>query len=168
MSDTPYTGARYDEMPSLWDGFANLVRPGLGLTAFGANVMNLPPDYETKAKAESAEEPELYTLRDKTGKDIEGRELERHSEAMFGISDEEERHRAEVDEELKKGPKSGRARAEAVYKRLRRADIKVTRTESGVDVTKEKVPGAWDKAPAICNPVRDEEIAKHYPQFNFH
>ena len=43
MSDSAYTGRRYDEMPSLWDGFANLVRPGLGLTAFGANVMNLPP-----------------------------------------------------------------------------------------------------------------------------
>jgi uncharacterized cupin superfamily protein len=59
MSD--YTHSRYDEMPSLWDGFANLVRPGLGLSAFGANVMNLPPDYETKAhdEGESGQE-ELY------------------------------------------------------------------------------------------------------------
>ena len=48
-------------MPSLWDGFANLVRPGLGLTAFGANVMNLPPDYETKAHDESESgQEELY------------------------------------------------------------------------------------------------------------
>ena len=61
MADTPYTGARYDEMPSLWDGFANLVRPGLGLSAFGANVMNLPPDYETKAHDESdSGQEELY------------------------------------------------------------------------------------------------------------
>jgi uncharacterized cupin superfamily protein len=60
-SDTPYTGKRYDEMPSLWDGFANLVRPGLGLSAFGANVMNLPPDYETKAHDESESgQEELY------------------------------------------------------------------------------------------------------------
>jgi uncharacterized cupin superfamily protein len=59
MSD--YTGSRYDEMPSLWDGFANLVRPGLGLSAFGANVMNLPPDYETKAHDESGSgQEELY------------------------------------------------------------------------------------------------------------
>ena len=123
---------------------------------------------DAKATVEGAEEPELYTLRDESGKDIEGRKLEQHSEAMFGVSDEEDRHRAEVDEELKKGPKSGRARAEAVYKRLRRADIKVTRTESGVDVTMEKVPGAWSETPAICSPVRDENIAKHYPQFNFH
>jgi uncharacterized cupin superfamily protein len=62
MSDAaPYTGLRYDEMPSLWDGFANLVRPGLGLSAFGANVMNLPPDYETKAHDESeSRQEELY------------------------------------------------------------------------------------------------------------
>ena len=62
MSDAaPYTGLRYDEMPSLWDGFANLVRPGLGLSAFGANVMNLPPDYETKAHDESESgQEELY------------------------------------------------------------------------------------------------------------
>src|SRR3954454_17818212 len=48
-----YAGMRYDEMPELWDGFARLVRPALGITAFGANVLNLPPDYETKAHAES-------------------------------------------------------------------------------------------------------------------
>jgi len=60
MAD-PYTGLRYDEMPGRWDGFARLVRPGLGLTAFGANVMNLPPDYETKAHDETAtRQEELY------------------------------------------------------------------------------------------------------------
>jgi uncharacterized cupin superfamily protein len=54
-------GAHIDELPSLWDGFARLVRPGLGLSAFGANVMNLPPDYETKSHDESASgQEELY------------------------------------------------------------------------------------------------------------
>lgn len=54
-------GARIDELPSLWDGFARLVRPGLGLSAFGANVMNLPPDYATKAHDESQSgQEELY------------------------------------------------------------------------------------------------------------
>jgi hypothetical protein len=54
-------GARIDELPSLWDGFARLVRPGLGLSAFGANVMNLPPDYATKAHDESdSGQEELY------------------------------------------------------------------------------------------------------------
>ena len=62
MADDPgYKGARYTEMPTLWDGFANLVRPGLGVTAFGVNVMNLPPDYETKAHDESSSgQEELY------------------------------------------------------------------------------------------------------------
>jgi len=57
----PYVGLRYDEMPALWDGFARLVRPALGISSFGANVMNLPPDYETKAhdERESGQE-EMY------------------------------------------------------------------------------------------------------------
>ncbi len=57
----PYVGLRYDEMPDLWDGFARLVRPALGITAFGVNVMELPPDHETEAhdERESGQE-ELY------------------------------------------------------------------------------------------------------------
>ena len=78
MSDSPYTGKRYDEMPTLWDGFANLVRPGLGLTAFGANVMNLPPDYETKAHDESASgQEELYVGLEGSGAVLIGDERER-------------------------------------------------------------------------------------------
>ena len=66
--DPGYQGARYADMPSLWDGFANLVRPGLGITAFGANVMNLPPDYETKAHDESESgQEELYVGLDGSG-----------------------------------------------------------------------------------------------------
>jgi uncharacterized cupin superfamily protein len=54
-------GARIDELPSLWDGFVRLVRPGLDLSAFGANVMNLPPDYATKSHDESTSgQEELY------------------------------------------------------------------------------------------------------------
>jgi uncharacterized cupin superfamily protein len=54
-------GSAIDDLPGLWDGFARLVRAGLGLTAFGANVMNLPPDYATKAHDESASgQEELY------------------------------------------------------------------------------------------------------------
>ena len=78
MSDAPYTGLRYDEMPSLWDGFANLVRPGLGLSAFGANVMNLPPDYETKAHTESESgQEELYVALQGSGAVLIGEERER-------------------------------------------------------------------------------------------
>jgi hypothetical protein len=61
LSDKGYAAARYDELPALWDGFAHLVRAGLGITAFGANVMHLPPEYETKAHNESASgQEELY------------------------------------------------------------------------------------------------------------
>jgi hypothetical protein len=60
-TDVGYRGMRFDEMPDLWDGFARLVRPALGISAFGVNVMNLPADYETKAhdERESGQE-ELY------------------------------------------------------------------------------------------------------------
>ena len=78
MSEPAYTGKRYDEMPTLWEGFANLVRPGLGLTAFGANVMNLPRDYETKAHDESASgQEELYVALEGSGAVLIGEERER-------------------------------------------------------------------------------------------
>ena len=59
MSD--YSARSIDELPTLWDGFAKLVRPGMGIEAFGANIMDLPPDYETKShdEAESGQQ-ELY------------------------------------------------------------------------------------------------------------
>jgi hypothetical protein len=56
-----YTAKSLDELPSLWDGFARLVRPGLEITAFGANIMNLPTDYTTKSHDESRSgQEELY------------------------------------------------------------------------------------------------------------
>ena len=61
MSDDGYLGKSIDELPSLWDGFANLVRQGMGLSAFGVQIMNLPPDYETKSHNESdSGQEELY------------------------------------------------------------------------------------------------------------
>src|SRR5215210_6100860 len=75
---TPYAGMRYDEMPDLWDGFARLVRPALGITSFGANVMNLPPDYETKAHDESESgQEELYVGLDGSGAVLVGDDRER-------------------------------------------------------------------------------------------
>ena len=57
----PYVAMRYDEMPDLWDGFARLVRPALGIRAFGVNLMELPPDYETEAHDErDSGQEELY------------------------------------------------------------------------------------------------------------
>jgi mannose-6-phosphate isomerase-like protein (cupin superfamily) len=56
-----YSAKSIAELPSLWEGFARLVRPGLEITAFGANIMNLPPDYSTKSHDESESgQQELY------------------------------------------------------------------------------------------------------------
>jgi len=56
-----YVSTAIDELPDLWDGFARLVREGTGITAFGVQIMNLPPDYSTKShdEADSGQE-ELY------------------------------------------------------------------------------------------------------------
>lgn len=82
-------GARIDELPSLWDGFARLVRPGLGLSAFGANVMNLPPDYATKSHDESSSgQEELYVCLAGSGAvvlDEDGTELPLDSEQLAAV-----------------------------------------------------------------------------------
>ena len=72
-----YSAKSVDELPTLWDGFAKLVRAGLEITAFGANIMDLPPDYSTKAHDESdSGQQELYVaLRGSGSVDIDG---ERH------------------------------------------------------------------------------------------
>ena len=56
-----YTAKSIDELPTLWEGFAKLVRPGLDISAFGANIMDLPPDYSTTSHDESSTgQEELY------------------------------------------------------------------------------------------------------------
>jgi hypothetical protein len=58
---TPYAGSGIDQLPQLWDGFARLVRAGLGITAFGAQIMELPPDYTTESHDEAdTGQQELY------------------------------------------------------------------------------------------------------------
>ena len=49
----PIAGRAVDDLPQLWDGFAKLVRAGMGITAFGVQIMDLPPDYATKSHDES-------------------------------------------------------------------------------------------------------------------
>lgn len=56
-----YSAMAIDELPTLWNGFAKLVRAGLDITAFGANIMDLPPDYSTTSHDEAESGPqELY------------------------------------------------------------------------------------------------------------
>ena len=69
-----YSSKSIDELPTLWEGFAKLVRAGLDITAFGANIMDLPPDYATKSHDESeSRQQELYVaLRGSGSVDIDG------------------------------------------------------------------------------------------------
>lgn len=56
-----YAGRAIDDLPQLWDGFAKLVRQGLDISAFGVQIMDLPPDHVTRShdEADSGQE-ELY------------------------------------------------------------------------------------------------------------
>ena len=63
-----------EELPTIWDGFGKLVRKGLGITSFGANIMDLPPDYSTKShdEAESGQQELYVALRGAGSVDIDG------------------------------------------------------------------------------------------------
>jgi quercetin dioxygenase-like cupin family protein len=82
-----YIAKAVDELPTLWDGFAKLVRPGLEITAFGANIMDLPPDYSTKAHDESdSGQEELYVaLRGAGSVDIDGQQLPLDAEHLVCV-----------------------------------------------------------------------------------
>jgi hypothetical protein len=72
-----YSATAIDELPTLWNGFAKLVRAGLDITAFGANIMDLPPDYSTTSHDESESgQQELYVaLRGSGSVDIDDTSL---------------------------------------------------------------------------------------------
>ena len=74
---TDYSAKAIDELPTLWGGFAKLVRAGLDITAFGANIMDLPPEYSTTShdEAESGQQ-ELYVALSGSGTvDVDGGRL---------------------------------------------------------------------------------------------
>lgn len=61
IADGGYAGRRIEDLPQLWDGFAKLVREGLGISGFGVQIMDLPPDYRTKSHDEARSgQQELY------------------------------------------------------------------------------------------------------------
>ena len=58
-----YSSSRIDDLPTLWDGMCKLVRPGLGLSAFGVNVLDLGANYVTSDHTESESgQEELYLV----------------------------------------------------------------------------------------------------------
>jgi hypothetical protein len=62
-TSTTVTGVAIDELPSLYDGVIKLARRGLGISAFGVQILDLPPDYVTDAHDERATgQEELYAV----------------------------------------------------------------------------------------------------------
>ena len=58
---TSYAVRAVDELPQLWDGAVKLVRAGLGISAFGVNLLDLPADYTTESHDEAdTGQQELY------------------------------------------------------------------------------------------------------------
>jgi uncharacterized cupin superfamily protein len=84
---TGYSAKAIDELPTLWEGFAKLARAGLDITAFGANIMDLPPNYSTTSHDESASgQQELYVaLRGSGSVDIDGSRLALDAEHLVRV-----------------------------------------------------------------------------------
>jgi mannose-6-phosphate isomerase-like protein (cupin superfamily) len=68
-----YAVRSIDELPQLWEGAVKLVRPGLGISAFGVNIIDLPPDYTTESHDEAKSgQQELYVALRGTGRVLIG------------------------------------------------------------------------------------------------
>lgn len=95
-----FAARHLDELPTLWDGFAHLVREGMGITAFGVQIMTLPPDYETEAHDESdSGQQELYVgLAGAGAVVVQNRELPLDSEHLVRVD-------AGSDRTLRSGPR---------------------------------------------------------------
>ena len=61
MPDSGWKCVAIDDLPQIWDGWGKLVRAGLDITAFGVQIMDLPPAYTTAShdEAETGQQ-ELY------------------------------------------------------------------------------------------------------------
>ncbi len=96
---TGYRASALDSLPTLWDGFATLVGSGLDITAFGVNVMQLPPDYATTAhdEAETGQQELYVALRGSGSVDIDRVRLPLDSEHLARVD-------AEVARALSSGP----------------------------------------------------------------
>jgi len=84
---TGYAAKSIEELPTLWDGFAKLVRTGLEITAFGANIMDLPPDYSTTShdEADSGQQELYVALRGSGSVDVDGARLPLDAEHLVRV-----------------------------------------------------------------------------------
>src|SRR3954453_13798420 len=95
-----------EELPTIWDGFGKLVRKGLGITSFGANIMDLPPHYPTRAPDESRTgQEELYVGLRGAGSVVldDETEIPLSPEQLVRVS-------PEVSRRLRRGPRGGPVR----------------------------------------------------------
>jgi uncharacterized cupin superfamily protein len=69
----PIAGSAIDDLPQIWDGFAKLVRTGMGIRAFGVQIMDMPPGHVTKShdEAETGQQ-ELYVALRGSGEVVAG------------------------------------------------------------------------------------------------
>jgi hypothetical protein len=80
-----------DELPQVWDGWGKLVRAGLGISSFGVQVMDFPPNHTTRShdEADTGQE-ELYLALRGSGEIV--------------IGDDEARLRLDPDHVARVGP----------------------------------------------------------------
>jgi mannose-6-phosphate isomerase-like protein (cupin superfamily) len=70
---TSYAVRAVDDLPQLWDGAVKLVRAGMGISAFGVNILDLPPDYTTESHDEAdTGQQELYVALRGSGRVLVG------------------------------------------------------------------------------------------------
>jgi mannose-6-phosphate isomerase-like protein (cupin superfamily) len=73
--DTSYAVSEVENLPQLWDGAVKLVRAGLGIRAFGVNILDLPSNYTTESHDEAdSGQQELYVALHGSGQVLIGDE----------------------------------------------------------------------------------------------
>jgi mannose-6-phosphate isomerase-like protein (cupin superfamily) len=103
-SHAPIAASAIDDLPQIWDGFAKLVRSGLDISAFGVQIMDMPPGHVTKSHDESdSGQQELYVALRGAGAVVAGdQRLPLDPEHLVRVD-------AGVDRVLEAGPEGLRA-----------------------------------------------------------
>ena len=96
-----FKSSAIEDLPQTWDGWAKLVRAGLGISAFGIQIMDYPADYTTKSHNElHSGQEELYLALRGSGKVLIG-----SSEEELPLDpDHVVRVGPEVDRTIRTGP----------------------------------------------------------------
>jgi uncharacterized cupin superfamily protein len=75
MAEPGFSCLSIEELPQIWDGWGKLVRSGLGLSAFGVQIMDFPAGHTTRAHDESdSGQEELYLALRGSGELVIGEE----------------------------------------------------------------------------------------------